>query len=118
MSKLDKNFDLQELLESLQDLDPQNMGGWPTPVKIGTAVLAFVLVAFLGYFLEISPKYDTLDQQARREADLMTQYESKAFKRSEEHTSELQSRENLVCRLLLEKKKKKTQQTRREDGRV
>src|SRR5690606_40792486 len=28
--------------------------------------------------------------------------------RSEEHTSELQSRENLVCRLLLEKKKKIT----------
>src|SRR5690606_40593957 len=28
-------------------------------------------------------------------------------KRSEEHTSELQSRENLVCRLLLEKKKEK-----------
>ena len=27
--------------------------------------------------------------------------------RSEEHTSELQSRTNLVCRLLLEKKKKK-----------
>src|SRR5436309_14567592 len=27
------------------------------------------------------------------------------MKRSEEHTSELQSRENLVCRLLLEKKK-------------
>src|SRR5690606_42079404 len=30
--------------------------------------------------------------------------------RSEEHTSELQSRENLVCRLLLEKKKQKRQQ--------
>src|SRR5690606_39923885 len=30
--------------------------------------------------------------------------------RSEEHTSELQSRENLVCRLLLEKKKRKTDQ--------
>src|SRR5690606_41237784 len=29
--------------------------------------------------------------------------------RSEEHTSELQSRENLVCRLLLEKKKKTKQ---------
>src|SRR5690606_40308587 len=27
------------------------------------------------------------------------------IRRSEEHTSELQSRENLVCRLLLEKKK-------------
>src|SRR5690606_41325713 len=31
--------------------------------------------------------------------------------RSEEHTSELQSRENLVCRLLLEKKKKKLRTT-------
>src|SRR2546427_6988173 len=29
------------------------------------------------------------------------------FERSEEHTSELQSQSNLVCRLLLEKKKKK-----------
>src|SRR6266511_5376412 len=33
--------------------------------------------------------------------------ESHGRPRSEEHTSELQSRENLVCRLLLEKKKKK-----------
>src|SRR2546430_13320414 len=31
-----------------------------------------------------------------------------AIERSEEHTSELQSQSNLVCRLLLEKKKKKT----------
>src|SRR5690349_22806498 len=31
--------------------------------------------------------------------------------RSEEHTSELQSRRDLVCRLLLEKKKKKKQET-------
>src|SRR5438874_5124899 len=30
--------------------------------------------------------------------------------RSEEHTSELQSRRDLVCRLLLEKKKKKNKQ--------
>src|SRR2546427_2006321 len=40
-------------------------------------------------------------------------------RRSEEHTSELQSQSNLVCRLLLEKKKKKkkhkhVQQTQRE----
>src|SRR6266478_8203982 len=31
--------------------------------------------------------------------------------RSEEHTSELQSQSNLVCRLLLEKKKKKQNKT-------
>src|SRR2546426_1713468 len=33
-------------------------------------------------------------------------------RRSEEHTSELQSPCNLVCRLLLEKKKRKKRQTR------
>src|SRR5690606_41614286 len=33
------------------------------------------------------------------------QHRGAAVARSEEHTSELQSRENLVCRLLLEKKK-------------
>src|SRR2546430_7764280 len=31
---------------------------------------------------------------------------ARALRRSEEHTSELQSQSNLVCRLLLEKKKK------------
>src|SRR2546422_4617653 len=39
-------------------------------------------------------------------------YRAQARKRrSEEHTSELQSRLHLVCRLLLEKKKKKTKKT-------
>src|SRR5438270_3433579 len=33
--------------------------------------------------------------------------------RSEEHTSELQSQSNLVCRLLLEKKKKKKKKKRK-----
>src|SRR2546427_4699973 len=33
--------------------------------------------------------------------------------RSEEHTSELQSQSNLVCRLLLEKKKRRSRMTRR-----
>src|SRR5436309_10913584 len=37
-------------------------------------------------------------------------------RRSEEHTSELQSRENLVCRLLLEKKKNKKQQSQNRYG--
>src|SRR5258707_2140308 len=34
---------------------------------------------------------------------------NRAPRRSEEHTSELQSRQYLVCRLLLEKKKKNTE---------
>src|SRR5690554_7339242 len=38
--------------------------------------------------------------------------ESGSAHRSEEHTSELQSRPHLVCRLLLEKKKKKKKTTK------
>src|SRR2546422_7939027 len=40
-------------------------------------------------------------------AGLLTRRVAMGRKRSEEHTSELQSRLHLVCRLLLEKKKKK-----------
>src|SRR2546429_2144664 len=40
--------------------------------------------------------------------DEMVQVPKKSSVRSEEHTSELQSRLHLVCRLLLEKKKKTT----------
>src|SRR5690606_12031487 len=44
--------------------------------------------------------------EARRLMDKPpTDYQKGLYHRSEEHTSELQSRENLVCRLLLEKKK-------------
>src|SRR5436309_11989403 len=63
--------------------------------------------------------YTTLfrsDRQVGREAVLGVDHhearlgagrdELEHLARSEEHTSELQSRENLVCRLLLEKKKK------------
>src|SRR5690242_21578179 len=37
--------------------------------------------------------------------ELRKELEAKGYRRSEEHTSELQSHVNLVCRLLLEKKK-------------
>src|SRR2546427_4597588 len=49
---------------------------------------------------------DRIGDSARRISDIIGVIDSIA--RSEEHTSELQSQSNLVCRLLLEKKKKKT----------
>src|SRR2546430_5354318 len=45
-----------------------------------------------------------ISEPARRFAQLPVK---EGLNRSEEHTSELQSQSNLVCRLLLEKKKKK-----------
>src|SRR2546422_8054765 len=51
-----------------------------------------------------------IDQQAERENERAQRdaVEIPAGQRSEEHTSELQSRLHLVCRLLLEKKKNVT----------
>src|SRR5260370_12781644 len=59
---------------------------------------------------------DTLDV-AHVEHDAETWEKVVRDIRSEEHTSELQSHLNLVCRLLLEKKKNTTPQTRRSTSR-
>src|SRR5207249_11711957 len=51
-----------------------------------------------------------LRPRARRAGGRRRLEERRRSERSEEHTSELQSRFDLVCRLLLEKKKKKKNQ--------
>src|SRR3712207_7979614 len=50
--------------------------------------------------------FEIVKDEAKEDVDLIAQVGSINLKRSEEHTSELQSRQYLVCRLLLEKKNK------------
>src|SRR2546427_3197288 len=52
-----------------------------------------------GERLALGPRDSDVERLPRHE-------DERARRRSEEHTSELQSQSNLVCRLLLEKKKK------------
>src|SRR2546430_12341077 len=47
-----------------------------------------------------------LERRQRHDAVLEPGVHAQDLRRSEEHTSELQSQSNLVCRLLLEKKKR------------
>src|SRR2546427_9378488 len=56
--------------------------------------------------------------QNQRQARLGQAADDQLVGRSEEHTSELQSQSNLVCRLLLEKKKKKQERylSRKREG--
>src|SRR6266478_3734214 len=58
----------------------------------------------LGEKIVMMTAYDYPSAQVAQEAGV------DVVLRSEEHTSELQSQSNLVCRLLLEKKKKNKQQ--------
>src|SRR5205085_7927034 len=80
----------------------------PAPTEIYTLSLHDALPIYL-----FAHRAEPLDQ-ARRDAKLIlfrcvgVGHEATIDNvRSEEHTSELQSQSNLVCRLLLEKKKKK-----------
>src|SRR5690606_41282724 len=59
-----------------------------------------------GEVAEVRPEEERLAARRRRERldDVGQVVVFRGVRRSEEHTSELQSRENLVCRLLLEKK--------------
>src|SRR3712207_7336416 len=52
-------------------------------------------------------RYHRLAQRKFNEVIQVHVVLGRKYRRSEEHTSELQSRQYLVCRLLLEKKKKK-----------
>src|SRR5690625_7086541 len=56
------------------------------------------------YGTELAPSVVVLGELRISALDMASAYATFAAERSEEHTSELQSRGHLVCRLLLEKK--------------
>src|SRR2546421_5565913 len=63
-----------------------------------------------------APREETFNRVSARRAGAVTRHPQ--ARRSEEHTSELQSRSDLVCRLLLEKKKRITADYRASKNRV
>src|SRR5690606_39445353 len=106
------------LLKQLYDLT-QNFG---VAIILLTVVVRAVLFpiaqkqfASMAQMRAVQPKMKALQDRYKDDKPRLQQEMAKLYKeekvnplagcRSEEHTSELQSRENLVCRLLLEKKK-------------
>src|SRR3712207_7289907 len=57
-------------------------------------------------FMKVAPVVEAMGRRGGQFAPLVVHTGQHYDERSEEHTSELQSRQYLVCRLLLEKKKK------------
>src|SRR2546427_3131204 len=125
--------DLEAVLEALQVQEPVHLiahsfgGAIATeyvvrhPEKVRSLVLIgvtthFTMIPLLGRLLRIP---DPLFSFAAKKVGVALFASQRTLKgindgimsswRSEEHTSELQSQSNLVCRLLLEKKKKKKQ---------
>lgn len=97
-----KGIDVEALVESLQNLDFENVGGWPAPIKAVAAILVFVVVLFLGYFLSIADMYSRLGTLSQEESRLMTDYEGKAFKAQnlDQYRQQLADMEDLFGALL------------------
>src|SRR2546422_2330847 len=98
---------------SLSQLVPDSAGeprGWKRRHEVNDRFISELMMAVR--CLLDSAKFDSANQLsdwclalADSLGDAMVRARATVTKRSEEHTSELQSRLHLVCRLLLEKKK-------------
>ena len=75
---------LADSLQSLRkidvaDLDMNNLGSWPAPVKFITGVILLAVVLALGYYLHLQDMQVQLEQQQAQETTLKQQFSSKAF---------------------------------------
>ena len=67
-------------LDDFKNIDLNNIGSWPYPVKIGAIVVVCVLILFLGYWFVISDEIDQLSQAQKQEQSLkQTFLEKKAL---------------------------------------
>lgn len=75
-----KTFDLQEVLESVNNLDMENVGGWPMPIKVVVATLLLIAVLVGAYMLSIQPLNENLTRLQKQEVTLMQSYKLKAYR--------------------------------------
>jgi type IV pilus assembly protein PilO len=72
---------LQQLIEQLRGLDPNDPGRWPIGVRLGTVMLLFALVAAGGYYYFVWKALHPLLIEARaKETELLSTLEAKARK--------------------------------------
>lgn len=77
MSLADSLKNLNEF--DINDLDINNAGIWPTPVKVIVALILAGLIAGGGYWFFIKDQYAQLERVQQTEQKLRKEYESKAY---------------------------------------
>jgi type IV pilus assembly protein PilO len=60
------------------DLSMENLGTWPTPIKVLVWLLAFAAILAAGYFMVVKSQQELLVQEQAREVDLRKLYERRA----------------------------------------
>ncbi|XID75149.1 type 4a pilus biogenesis protein PilO [Alkanindiges sp. WGS2144] len=75
-----KPFNFQDFINSFNSLDPQNMGSWPTPVKITVYIFVLLLTLALAYFVVVRPLLNDIDNARAQEQNLLNEYREKDSK--------------------------------------
>jgi type IV pilus assembly protein PilO len=75
-----KPFNFQEFINSFNSLDPQNMGSWPSSVKITIYIFVLLLTLALAYFVLIRPLINDIDNARAQEESLLNEYREKDSK--------------------------------------
>jgi type IV pilus assembly protein PilO len=71
---------LQELKEfDVNDLNVDNMGSWPVAIKFIVWVIVFVAVLAAGYVYDVSDLQKNLEKEQKKELDLRSEFERKAY---------------------------------------
>ncbi len=75
---------IQDILQELQEfdvneLDAENIGSWPAPIKAIAWLLVFIAILTLGYFYDVSDLQDTLGREQQKEQTLKTEFGRKAL---------------------------------------
>ncbi len=73
-------MDVQQSLKSLDTLDPDNIGSWPLWIKLLLWCAGIALFGFLVYQFKMSDSLLELESQKNKQKELLTEYETKAFK--------------------------------------
>ena len=73
-------MNLQQYIDELNSLDPQNPGDWPLYARVGAAVLLAIVIGFAGYWFVIKPEQEILAQERGKEAGLFEEFETKQRK--------------------------------------
>ena len=75
-----KKFDVQDFMNTLNTLDPQNIGSWPLAVKVFIYIIVFVVVLVLGYMFDIAALRETYASGEQAQETLIQDFEQKVFK--------------------------------------
>ena len=67
-------------LSDIQNLDPENIGGWPGPIKAVIVVLVCAAVLGAGYYFDTQEQLRKFENAKREEQNLKTTFETKQRK--------------------------------------